>query len=109
MAVPKEPEPLIVTGKAQYPMKCDCQRLRLKIQSILKVLFREGVVYFVCRVSSHGRQHQGADRKIWTIPNMITIGRICFCPVLAGLIMTAQHELALLGELELSAARVYRR
>lgn len=36
--------------------------------------------------------------RVWTVPNVITIGRICFCPVLAGLIVTSQHELALAGE-----------
>lgn len=35
---------------------------------------------------------------MWTVPNMITMGRIAFCPVLAGLIVTSQHELALAGE-----------
>lgn len=35
---------------------------------------------------------------MWTVPNMITVGRIAFCPVLAGLIVTSQHELALAGE-----------
>ncbi|CAM9727079.1 unnamed protein product [Scytosiphon promiscuus] len=35
--------------------------------------------------------------RVWTVPNMITMGRIAFCPVLAGLIVTSQHELALAG------------
>ncbi|CAM9290463.1 unnamed protein product [Ectocarpus sp. 4 AP-2014] len=40
--------------------------------------------------------------RVWTVPNMITIGRIAFCPVLAGLIVTSQHELALAGLLAAS-------
>ncbi|CAB1114340.1 unnamed protein product [Ectocarpus sp. CCAP 1310/34] len=40
--------------------------------------------------------------RVWTVPNMITMGRIAFCPVLAGLIVTSQHELALAGLLAAS-------
>lgn len=41
---------------------------------------------------------------MWTVPNVITVGRIAFCPVLAGLIVTSQHELALAGERGLSSS-----
>ncbi|CBJ31328.1 CDP-alcohol phosphatidyltransferase [Ectocarpus siliculosus] len=40
--------------------------------------------------------------RVWTVPNMITMGRIAFCPVLASLIVTSQHELALAGLLAAS-------
>ncbi|CAM9286138.1 unnamed protein product [Ectocarpus fasciculatus] len=40
--------------------------------------------------------------RVWTVPNVITMGRIAFCPVLAGLIVTSQHELALAGLLAAS-------
>ncbi|CAM9097202.1 unnamed protein product [Pylaiella littoralis] len=40
--------------------------------------------------------------RVWTVPNMITMGRIVFCPFLAGLIVTSQHELALAGLLAAS-------
>ncbi|CAN0157765.1 unnamed protein product [Phaeothamnion confervicola] len=42
------------------------------------------------------RQEAESGRR-WTIPNIITMGRVCLCPVLAGLVLSSQYELALLG------------